>query len=169
MIYRAKQGVFARPETLGMIGKMPSYQFFLQFAACLPHLQWFAVRILAMVSGGASPERFYSKLSWIKDKRRNRLAHTTTQKLMWVNLNLAFQRKMRNLCYEETKVHHTLGESLDLDLDLLDFDVDVGLYGSDPMELLEEVEDELDVGANLWGIVNDEAARSHAASSNPTE
>ena len=93
-IFRAKQGVFARPHVQKMIGEMPSYQWFQQFGAAVPHLQWFAVRIFAMVSGGAAPERFYSKLAWFKNKRRNRLGHHKTEKLLWVHLNLALKKKL---------------------------------------------------------------------------
>ena len=49
-IFRAKQGMFGRQSVDRMIDKMPSYQWFQQFGAGVPHLQYFAVRILAMQS-----------------------------------------------------------------------------------------------------------------------
>ena len=136
-----------------MIDKMPSYQWFQQFGAGVPHLQYFAVRILAMQSGGAAPERFYSKLGWIKSKTRNRLGHKKTEKLLFVNLNLVLKHKIQSLDYEEAaKVHHTLDESL-----LDDAGVDI-----EPMQLLEEHEDEAGdatwdmLGSNLWGVADDD-------------
>ena len=148
-IYRAKQGLFARDTVSSMIDKMPSFQWFQQYGASVPHLQWFAVRILAMQSGGAAPERFYSKLGWIKNKRRNRLGHEKTEKLLFVHLNLVLKHKIEKLEFEEaTKVHHTLGES-----HLDDAGIEI-----EPMVLLQEMDNDF----SFWGM-ND--AQSQANSS----
>ena len=102
-----------------------------------------------MQSGGAAPERFYSKLGWIKNKRRNRLGHEKTEKLLFVHLNLVLKHKIEKLEFEEaTKVHHTLGES-----HLDDAGIEI-----EPMDLLQEMDNDF----SFWGM-ND--AQSQANSS----
>ena len=133
-IFRAKQGCFASPVAWRMANDMPSYQWFQQFGASVPHLQWFAVRILAMVSGGAAPERFYSKLGWIKNTKRNRLGHAKTEKVMWVHLNLALKKKLHDTDYLEEKATHTLDDSL-----LTDAGVEI-----EPLTMLENMVEEPD-------------------------
>jgi len=134
-IFRAKQGCFARPVAWRMVNEMPSYQWFQQFGASVPHLQWFAVRILSMVSGGAAPERFYSKLGWIKNAKRNRLGHAKTEKVLWVHLNLALKKKLYDVDYMEEKAVHTLGDSLLVD----DLGVEI-----EPLVMLENMVDDPD-------------------------
>ena len=105
-----------------------------------------------MQSGGAAPERFYSKLGWIKSKTRNCLGFKKTEKLLFVHLNLVLKHKLQSLEYEEAaKVHHTIGESY----------LDEAGVEIEPMQLLEEHEDEAGdatwdmLGSNLWGIEDD--------------
>ena len=152
-IFCAKQGMFGRQSVDRMIDKPPSCQWFQQFGAGVPHLQYSAVRILAMQSGAAAPGRFYSKLGWIKSKTRNRLGHQKTEKLLFVHLNFVLKHKIESLEYEEAaKVQHTLGESY-----LDDAGVEI-----EPMKLLDEYEDEtVDEtwqmhGSTLWGITDED-------------
>lgn len=93
--FRAKVGVFAHKTTIDMIGTMPSYQWWQQYGGCVPHLQWFAVRVLAMVSSSSGCERVFSKLGWIKNKRRNRLGQKLTEKSIYVHYNLARERRVK--------------------------------------------------------------------------
>ena len=139
-IYRAKKGVFARPKTITMISQLPSYQFFQQFGAAIPHLQWFAVRILAMSSGAGSPERFYSKLGWIKNHRRNRLGKQRTEKLLWVHLNILLQRQLEDVdqAFEERYVD-TLNDSL---------------LSDDLEAVVIDALDEPELGVDLWGLAS---------------
>ena len=58
-----------------------------------------------MVSGGAAPERFYSKLGWIKNAKRNRLGHAKTEKVLWVHLNLALKKLLKKLHGGEGRAH----------------------------------------------------------------
>ena len=93
--FRAKVGVFAHKTTIDMIGTIPSYQWWRQYGGCVPHLQWFAVRVLAMVSSSSGCERVFSKLGWIKNKRRNRPGQKLTEKSIYVHYNLAPERRVK--------------------------------------------------------------------------
>ena len=64
------------------VDSMPAYSFWLLYGSGLMHLQWFAVRILAMVTGAGAPERFFSKLKWMKCTRRNRLSQGKIDKIL---------------------------------------------------------------------------------------
>lgn len=127
-VFKAEQGAYAHPNCMKMVGGMPAYQWFQQFGGSTSYLQWFAVRILAMVSSSSASERSFSKLGWIKNARRNRLTEVRTNKLMYVQYNLHLQNEIEDLDYMEDCVHHDLDQSL-LDDDLLDVSIeDLDIY-----------------------------------------
>ena len=78
MRFKAKQGAWGMEHVVKNFDHMPAYSCWQMYGASLPHLQWFATRILAMVIGAGAPERFFSKLKWLKSPLRNRPAHPRT-------------------------------------------------------------------------------------------
>jgi len=123
MRFKARQGPFGRPAFAALIDKMPSYCLWQQFGSHLPHLQWFAVRILSMVASASAPERFFSKLKWVKSLRRNRLSAEKVKRLLWVHYNMALLERARSLDYAEYPGMDTLAMSL-LEDQLLALEID---------------------------------------------
>ena len=111
-IFKAKQGVFSEARCLSQVSAMPHYQWWQQFGGAVPHLQWFATRITAMIGNTHSAEGGFSKLKYLKHSRRNRLTQQRTVDLMWVQSNLALKEKIRDVNYMETPVRQNLYESL---------------------------------------------------------
>ena len=122
------------------------------YGAGLVHLQWFAMRILAMVTGAGAPERFFSKLKWMKDSGRNRLSHTKTEKVLRLHYNMRLIERAKKLDVICSRPRNTLKDSLVKDIldaveveDCLHFDDDVD--GSATQDEIEDMniqgEDEL--------------------------
>ena len=93
-----------------------------------------------MSSGAGSPERFYSKLGWIKNHRRNRLGKQRTEKLLWVHLNILLQRQLEDVdhAFEERYVD-TLNDTL---------------LSDDLEAVVINALDEPELGVDLWGLVS---------------
>ena len=141
------------------VNTMPAYSFWQMYEAGLVHLQWFAVRILAVVTSAGAPERFFSKLKWMKDSRRNRLSHMKTEKVLRLHYNMRLLERAKKLDIICSRPRNTLKESMVKDMldaveveDILNFDDDVAatldeiedmnIQGED--ELAEELLDEED-------------------------
>lgn len=121
-VFKACQGVYGRASTQSMIGKLPNYQWWQQYGAGTPYLQWAAIRILAMVASSSASERHYSKLGWMKGKLRNRLANDKVQKMMFVHYNLLMEDRVLDPKYMEEPVHTAIGESM------VDVEISVSAY-----------------------------------------
>ena len=112
MKYKARQGNFGTRDFDTKAIQMPAYSFWLMYGSGLQYLQWFAVRILAMVSGAAAPERFFSKLKWLKTLRRGGLSHKTTDMLTRMHYNMKLLDRAKKLDVVCARPRNTLHESL---------------------------------------------------------
>ena len=108
MRFKAKQGAWGMEHVIAHFDNMPAYSCWQMYGSQLPHLQWFATRILAMVIGAGAPERFFSKLKWLKSPLRNCLSHAKTTKLlrMHYNLKLLARAKTRSGLALEAPAQH---------------------------------------------------------------
>jgi len=76
-----------------------------------------------MVASASAPERFFSKLKWVKSLRRNRLSAEKVKRLLWVHYNMALLERARSLDYAEYPGMDTLAMSL-LEDQLLALEID---------------------------------------------
>ena len=72
-VYRAGQGLFARPVAMAAGKEMPASQWWLAFGAHVPDLQKVAIRVLSQVASASACERNWSTFDFIHTKKRNRL------------------------------------------------------------------------------------------------
>lgn len=70
----------------------------------MPELQQVACLILSMPSSSSICERINSEFAFVKDTRRNRLAHDKANKLVGLFHNLRLLHRMRNPMYVEPAV-----------------------------------------------------------------
>lgn len=108
-----------------------------------------------MVSSSSASERFFSKLGWVKNARRNRLSRTRTEKLLYVHYNLMLKERRENPDHMEDPVHFDLSSRLEDDGCF----IEIGETGLDELEL--------EPGCNLC-IVGMEDSPENLVSASPT-
>lgn len=72
-VYRAGQGLFARPVAMAAAKEMSASRWWQAFGAHVPELQKVAIRVLSQVPSASACERNWSTFDFIHSKKRNRL------------------------------------------------------------------------------------------------
>lgn len=103
-LYRSKKGMFAREWVMDNARDMPAYLWWDANGASCPELQYIARLVLAQPASASICERINSEFAFVKDKRRNRLAHTRANKLVALFHNLRLSVRMRKCTYSEPAV-----------------------------------------------------------------
>jgi len=67
---------------------MAPYKWAKVYLSSWPHLQWAAVRLLALTCSASGCERSWSVEDWIHSKKRNRLGQLTVERLVRCHTNL---------------------------------------------------------------------------------
>ena len=101
VLYRGRKGEFARAWIFASAQEMPAYEWWEQYGSSVPELQTVACIILSQPSSASIIERINSEFAFVKDKRRNRLGHFKSNKLVALFHNLRLIKKMRKLLYTE--------------------------------------------------------------------
>ena len=101
VLYRGRRGEFARNWIFEAAVNMPAYQWWEQYGSSVPELQSVACMILSQPSSASIIERINSEFAFVKDRRRNRLGHHRSNKLVALFHNLRLIKKMRKLIYAE--------------------------------------------------------------------
>ena len=112
-LYRNKTGMFARDWVLEAAEDMPAHLWWDQYGASVPELQFVACLVLAQPASASICERINSEFAFVKDRRRNRLAHARADKLVSLFHNLRLLARMRKTTYVEPAVGWTEDEGLD--------------------------------------------------------
>lgn len=106
-IYRGKKGAFGRSWVMDAAGSMPAYLWWDMYGASTPELQQFARFILAQPASASIIKRINSEFAFVKDRRRNRLAHAKADKLVALFHNLRLMKRMKKPAYVEPTVGWT--------------------------------------------------------------
>ena len=106
-IYRNRKGMFARDWVMETAKEMPAYLWWDQNGATVPELQCVARMVLAQPASASICERINSEFEFVKDRRRNRLAHSKANKLVGLFHNLRLLKRMKNPNYEEPAIGWT--------------------------------------------------------------
>ena len=140
--YKARQGHFEAACMDSKVDAMPAYSYWMLYGSGLMHLQWFAIRILAMVTDAGGPERFFSKLKWMKCTRRNRLGAAKIDKVLRMHYNMKLLERSKALDEVAHRPRSTLKESLVKDL-LLEVEAeDMEEMADAEVVVIEEMEEE---------------------------
>ena len=83
---------------------MPAYMWWDAQGSTVPELQIVARMVLAQPASASICERVNSEFAFVKDRRRNRLAHCKANKLVGVFHNLRLLKRMQKLSYVEPAV-----------------------------------------------------------------
>ena len=103
-IYRAGQGLFARPVAMAAAKEMPPFRWWMAFGAHVPELQTVAVRVLSQVASASSCERNWSTFDFIHTKKRNRLKCKRVRNIVFVHSNLRLADKLADLTYKQDTI-----------------------------------------------------------------
>lgn len=103
-LYKGKKGIFAREWVVESAASMPAYLWWDSHGASVPHLQTVARLVLAQPSSSSICERINSEFAFVKDRKRNRLAHDKANKLVALFHNLRLMLRMKKLAYVEPAV-----------------------------------------------------------------
>ena len=109
-LYRGKKGMFSRAWILEAAEKMPAYLWWDQNGSSVPQLQAMARMILAQLGSASICERINSEFAFVKDRRRNRLNHEKSNKLVALFHNLRLMNRMNKIQYQEPAVSWTEDE-----------------------------------------------------------
>eukprot|EP00966_Prymnesium_polylepis_P301409 6964033-Prymnesium_polylepis.1 len=109
-LYRGRKGTFARDWVMNSAEKMPAYLWWDQNGSSVPELQAVARMVLAQPGSASICERINSEFAFIKDRRRNLLAHDKANKLVALFHNLRLKRRMNKVAYSEPAVAWTADE-----------------------------------------------------------
>ena len=101
VLYRGRKGEFARNWIFAAAEGMPAHEWWEQYGSSVPELQAVACIILSQPSSASIIERINSEFAFIKDRRRNRLGHGKSNKLVGLFYNLRLLKRMRKLLYSE--------------------------------------------------------------------
>ncbi|KAL1507719.1 hypothetical protein AB1Y20_007338 [Prymnesium parvum] len=102
--YRGKKGVFGRDAVMEAAVNMPAYMWWDQYGAATPELQTVACLVLSQPASASIVERINSEFGFVKDRRRNRLAHEKANKLVALFHNLRLMARMKKPHYSEPAV-----------------------------------------------------------------
>ena len=106
--YRGKKGSFAWPWAFGEGAKnTPAYMWWDTHGSTTPELQTVARMVLAQPASASICERINSEFAFVKDRRRNSLAHSKANKLVGLFHNLRLLKRMRQVTYAEPAIAWT--------------------------------------------------------------
>ena len=105
--YRGKKGSFAWPWVFEGAKTTPAYMWWDTNGSSVPELQVVARMILAQPASASICERINSEFAFVKDRRRNRLAHGKANKLVGLFHNLRLLKRMQKVSYVEPAVGWT--------------------------------------------------------------
>ena len=103
-MFRGKKGSFAWPWAFAAAKTMPAYMWWDAHGSTVPELQIVARMVLAQPASASICERVNSEFAFVKDRRRNRLAHCSANKLVGLFHNLRLLKRMQKLSYVEPAV-----------------------------------------------------------------
>ena len=101
VLYRSRKGEFSRNWIFSAAQKMPAYEWWEQYGSSVPELQTVACIILSQPSSASIIERINSEFAFVKDRRRNRLGHEKSNKLVGLFHNLRLLKRVRKMLYSE--------------------------------------------------------------------
>ena len=85
-----------------MASQLPAHLWWDRYGIRVPVLRDVARRLLAQQAGSGAAERVNSEMSFIKNRRSNRMNDPTFERLEWIHHNLRLRRKYYNeTCCEE--------------------------------------------------------------------
>ena len=99
-VYRAKQGLFARPMAMVAAKNIPAHCRWLAFGSHIPELQKVAVRIFSQVCSASACERNWSMFDFIHTKKRNRLLSKKVRDVVFIHSNLRLKEKLEGIDYQ---------------------------------------------------------------------
>ena len=105
--YRGKKGCFAWPWVFEDAKTTPAYMWWDNNGSSVPELQVVARMVLAQPASASICERINSEFAFVKDRRRNRLAHSKANKLVGLFHNLRLLKRMRQVTYAEPAIAWT--------------------------------------------------------------
>ena len=103
-LYRGKKGNFAREWVLEGAEKEPAYLWWDAQGSSCPELQYVARIVLAQPASASICERINSEFAFVKDPRRNKLAHEKANKLVALFHNLRLLAKAKAPVYSEPAI-----------------------------------------------------------------
>ena len=103
-VYKSAKGTFARSWAFEAAKNMPAAEWWAMYGGSTPELQTLACLILSQPASSSIIERINSEFGFIKDRRRNRLAHDKANKLVALFHNLRLKARMTKPAYVETTV-----------------------------------------------------------------
>ena len=104
VLYRTKKGVFSREWVMESARNQPAYLWWDATGASAPELQYMARLVLAQPASASICERINGEFAFVKDPRRNRLAHAKANKLVGLFHNLRLLARMKKPAYCEPAV-----------------------------------------------------------------
>lgn len=87
--------------------EMPAHTWWSQYGGSVPELRFVASLVLSQPASASICERINSEFAFVKDRRRNRLAHARANKLVALFHNLRLLQRMQNPLYTEPAVGWT--------------------------------------------------------------
>lgn len=102
--YRGKKGIFSHEWIMDSAKDMPAYLWWDQNGASTPELQAVARMVLAQPASASICERINSEFAFVKDRRKNKLAHEKANKLVRLFHNLRLLKRMNKLNYTEPAI-----------------------------------------------------------------
>jgi hAT family C-terminal dimerisation region len=94
--YINKLGDFADRVAIKEAKHSIGWQWWYQYGTSAPKLRGLAMKILSQVTSSSSCERNWSTYDFIHSKKRNRLAPSKAEKLVYVFTNLRLSRKLKD-------------------------------------------------------------------------
>ena len=103
-MYRGKKGTFSRAWVMEAAKEMPAYLWWDMYGSSCPELQQFSRLVLAQPGSASIIQRINSEFAFVKDRRRNRLAHAKANQLVSLFHNLRLLKRMNKPKYVEPTV-----------------------------------------------------------------
>ena len=111
-LWKGRKGAnFGRDWVLEVAEDMPAYLWWDNHGSGTPELQTIARLVLAQPASASIIERINSEFEFVKDRRRNRLAHVKADKLVRLFHNLRLLKRMKSNRYVEPAVAWTSEEN----------------------------------------------------------
>lgn len=103
-LYKGKKGMYSRSWVFDSAETMPAYLWWDMHGSSTPELQSVARMVLAQPASASIVERINSEFAFIKDRKRNKLAHDKANKLVSLFHNLRLLKRMQKISYVEPAV-----------------------------------------------------------------
>ena len=100
-MYRGRKGLFAREWIFDSAEQMPAYMWWDANGASVPELQTVARLVLSQPASSSICERINGEFAFVKDRRRNRLTHEKSSKLVSLFHNLRLLNRVKKPGYVE--------------------------------------------------------------------